>query len=160
MIFSEYLQKFPFLYKEKTRTNIGSLREGAVAKRLRENARLAFSFFFRFDENLQAVFSLNLNLSPKVRNNKIKSEIHGQAKPRLSAVFQSRWLLPSRLRVPPSSRRKAYFTRCGAAEEKCADFGFWSLDFCPYFFCGTRGKITLIHGSLAVRAATAERVRN
>ena len=108
MIFSEYLQKFPFLCREKN-THKHRLPPGGSwrRRRLKESARLAFSFFFRFDENLQAVFSLNLNLSPKVRNNKIKSEIHGQTKQKVSADFSFRWLLPSRLRVPPSSRRKA-----------------------------------------------------
>ena len=37
-------------------------------------------------------------------------------KPQLSAFFQSRRLLPSRLRVPPSSRRKATVTNCTAAD--------------------------------------------
>ena len=51
---------------------------------------------------------LNLEAIKENLKQKIKSEIRKQAKPRLSAVFQSRRLLPSRLRVPPSSRRKAY----------------------------------------------------
>ena len=40
--------------------------------------------------------------------------------------------------LPLGGRQR--LTRCGAAEEKCADFRFWSLNFCSCFLCGTKPK--------------------
>ena len=52
------------------------------------------------------------------------------------------------------------FTRCGATEGKNADLDFEALIFVLCFFCGIKSKIAPTHGSLAVRAAPAERVRD
>ena len=99
-------------HKEKTRTNTGSLREGAVAERLRESTRLIFFCCFRFwrkmrDFQISRTLSYHRKSKTKSRICKRKYKKSKGTKPRLSAAFQSRGLLPSRLRVTPSSRRKA-----------------------------------------------------
>ena len=73
------------------------------------------------------------------------------------ADFQFRELLPSRSRVPPSSRRKAHSDqlRC-RRKEKCEDLRFWSFNFCSCFLCGTKPKIALTRGFLETRGSCEE----
>ncbi len=90
--------------------------------------------------------------SPFIFRFKKRPKISEDAKPRLSADFPSRRLLSSRLRVTPSSRRKATVDalRCHS-KEKVQTFSFEVLNSTLVFFFGIKSKIAPIHGSLVQR---------